>query len=92
MAESKGTVLLTGVNGYIGAVTAKAYLDDGYSVRGTSRSKERTLKQLGEALKTYIDEGRFDVYEVPDIEVPGAFDEAVKGKRSLEGMTQLCAN
>lgn len=81
MPNEKGTVLLTGVNGYIGAVTAKAYLDDGYSVRGTSRSREKTLKGLGEALKTYIDQGKFEVYEVPDIEAPGAFDEAVKGKR-----------
>lgn len=79
MPENERIVLLTGVNGYLGSVIAKAYLDNGYSVRGTVRSKERALKLLRVPFRDNIDEGKFTVYEVPDIELPGAFDKAVEG-------------
>lgn len=79
MSHGKGTVLLTGVNGYLGSVIAKAYLDDGYSVRGTARSKDKALKLLEGPFRKYIETGKFSVYEVPTIEAPGAFDDAVQG-------------
>ena len=70
-------VLVTGANGYIAARTAEAFLKAGYSVRGTVRSKS-SAKDLVDALSEYA--GRFELVEVPDITVPGAFDEAVKGE------------
>jgi nucleoside-diphosphate-sugar epimerase len=74
--SSKGIVLVTGVNGFIAARTAEAFLKAGYSVRGTTRSESST-QGLKDALSEYAD--RLEIYEVPDITVEGAFDEAVKG-------------
>ncbi|KAG8904135.1 methylglyoxal reductase (NADPH-dependent) gre2 [Tulasnella sp. 403] len=74
------TVLVTGANGYIAAHTVKALLDDGFSVRGTvrSRSKGEYLKNL---FVSYGD--RFEVVVVPDLTEPTAHDEAVKGVSAI---------
>ncbi|KAK3314275.1 hypothetical protein B0H66DRAFT_568139 [Apodospora peruviana] len=74
--SSKGLVLVTGVNGYIGGQSVAALLRAGYSVRGTARSA-KTTKPLFDALPEYAD--RLQIAEVPDITVEGAFDEAIKG-------------
>jgi nucleoside-diphosphate-sugar epimerase len=76
---SKGLILLTGVNGYVAAATAKIFLDADYSVRGTVR-RLNSAKPVEDALKEYTSSGKFTVVEVPDITTEGAFDEAVKGK------------
>lgn len=76
---TKGTVLVTGVNGYISAQVAAFYLEAGFSVRGTVRAKNASTNDILEALQEFVSDGRFDVVEVPDITVDGAFDEAVKG-------------
>ncbi|KAK3690475.1 hypothetical protein B0T22DRAFT_424359 [Podospora appendiculata] len=73
---NKGLVLVTGANGYIAARTVEAFLAAGYSVRGTARSRNSTHDTV-DALKAYAD--RLEIAEIPDITVPGAFDEAVKG-------------
>jgi hypothetical protein len=65
------------VNGYIASVTVGASLDAGYSVRGTVRRID-SAKTL-ERLQSYVDAGKLEIVEVPDITVEGAFDEAVKG-------------
>ncbi len=75
--SDKGIVLVTGANGYIAARTVEAFLKAGYTVRGSVRSKG-SAKQLLEALPEYA--SRVEIAEVPDITVPGAFDEAVKGQ------------
>ncbi|KAK0710645.1 hypothetical protein B0H67DRAFT_601619 [Lasiosphaeris hirsuta] len=74
--SNKGLVLVTGANGYIAAKTVEAFLHAGWSVRGTVRSI-KSAKGVIEALPEYADKLSFA--EVPDITVPGAFDEAVKG-------------
>ncbi|KAK3346428.1 hypothetical protein B0T25DRAFT_506859 [Lasiosphaeria hispida] len=76
MSDSKGLVLLTGANGYVSSRAVEAFLKAGYSVRGTVRSIASN-KALVDALAQYGD--KFTLCEVPDIIVPGAFDEAVKG-------------
>lgn len=80
---SKGLILISGVNGYIAAQTAKHFLDQGYSVRGTVRKLASAQPMMDGPLKEYADAGKFEAVEVPDITVHGAFDEAVKGKRVL---------
>jgi nucleoside-diphosphate-sugar epimerase len=75
--SSNGLVLVTGANGYIAARTVEAFLQAGYSVRGSVRSK-KSATELVEALSEYA--SRLEIAEVPDITVPGAFDEAVKGE------------
>lgn len=75
---TKGTVLISGVNGYIASQTAETFLKAGYSVRGTVRSLS-SAKGLQDVLKDYVESGKLSVVEVPDIIKSGAFDEAVKG-------------
>jgi len=72
------TVLVTGVNGFIAAHVADQFLEAGYNVRGTVRSKSKadTLYQLFD--KKY-GSGKFEAVEVPDMVQEGAFDDAVKG-------------
>lgn len=83
--SSKGVVLITGINGFIAAHTAKAFLDAGYSVRGTARSLAST-KGLEEVLKPYVSNGKLSFIEVPDITVSGAFDVAVKDVTAIVHM------
>ncbi|KAH6721156.1 putative NAD dependent epimerase/dehydratase [Leptodontidium sp. MPI-SDFR-AT-0119] len=78
-------VLISGVNGYIASQTAKSFLDAGYSVRGTARSLA-SASNLIRALQLYVDAGRFEVVEVKDIVVPGAFDETVKEVNAVAHM------
>ncbi|KAK7193181.1 hypothetical protein DPSP01_010022 [Paraphaeosphaeria sporulosa] len=76
---SKGTVLISGLNGFIAGVTAKYLLDNGYNVRGTVRKSSSATAIVEGPLKSYAESGALTVVEVPDITIPGAFDEAVKG-------------
>ncbi|KAF2444038.1 NAD(P)-binding protein [Karstenula rhodostoma CBS 690.94] len=80
---SKATVLISGLNGYIAAVTAKQLLDNGYHVRGTVRKSSSATPLVEGPLKAYAESGALSVVEVPDITVPGAFDEAVKGVTAI---------
>ncbi|KAH7354941.1 putative aldehyde reductase 2 [Rhexocercosporidium sp. MPI-PUGE-AT-0058] len=72
------TVLVTGVNGYLGMHVADQLLLDGYKVRGTVRDAGKT-----EWTKEYFDKkygaGNFEVAVVEDLAVEGAFDELIKG-------------
>jgi nucleoside-diphosphate-sugar epimerase len=77
------TVLISGVNGYIAAVIAKAFLDAGFKVRGTTRSKANTSALTEGALKEQFESGQFEVFEVPDITIPDAFDAAVSGVHAI---------
>jgi len=71
-------VLVTGVNGFIGSHVADQFLQAGYKVRGSVRKAPKA-----DGLKTFWDkkygQGKFEVVEVPEMAVKGAFDEAVKG-------------
>ena len=66
---------ITGVNGYIASRVAEAFLQAGYSVRGTARSKKSATALLT-ALSSHAD--KLEIVEVPDITAPGAFDAAVQ--------------
>lgn len=60
-------------------MAAKHFLDHGYSVRGTVRKLASANELVNGPLKDFADVGAFEIVEVPDITVDGAFDEAVKG-------------
>jgi nucleoside-diphosphate-sugar epimerase len=72
------TVLITGVNGYIGAQVADRLLSSGYRVRGTVRNPEKS-----QSLQATFDEkygpGKFELVKVENINEEGAFNEAAKG-------------
>ncbi|KAK0710011.1 hypothetical protein B0T26DRAFT_755132 [Lasiosphaeria miniovina] len=66
---------LTDASGFNAAVTVKAFLEAGHSVRETTRTKAST-NALADALKEYA--GQLEFVEVPDMTVEGTFDNAVK--------------
>ncbi|KAF3937826.1 Dihydroflavonol-4-reductase [Dactylella cylindrospora] len=76
---SKPIVLITGITGYIAGWVAKYFLDAGYKVRGTSRSKNSAQPLIDTLVSKGYSASDIEIYEVSDITVPGAFDEAVKG-------------
>ncbi|KAI5460974.1 hypothetical protein BGZ63DRAFT_388108 [Mariannaea sp. PMI_226] len=73
---NKRIVLVSGANGYIAGPVIRAFLEAGYAVRGTVRSKP-SANTIVNALAEYKDD--LEIVEVPDILASGAFDEAVKG-------------
>ncbi|KAH7312962.1 hypothetical protein BKA65DRAFT_600504 [Rhexocercosporidium sp. MPI-PUGE-AT-0058] len=75
--ESNGkTVLITGINGYIASVLGLQLLSAGYSLRGTTRRASSAEPLLKGPYSPYVD--RVKIYEVPDMTIDGAFDEAAK--------------
>ena len=71
------TVLITGVNGYIASTLGLALLQQGYTVRGTSRNPAHEAALRNGPYKPYS--SSFQYVHVPDITAPGAFDAAVTG-------------
>ncbi len=72
------TVLVTGINGYIGTHVADQLLLAGYRVRGTVRD-EAKAKTVRELFAGKYGEDRIATVIVADMSVPGAFDEACQG-------------
>ncbi|TVY75622.1 putative NADPH-dependent methylglyoxal reductase GRP2, partial [Lachnellula suecica] len=76
-ASNGKTVLITGIGGYIAGVLGHLLLTKGYNLRGTTRRAASLEPLLKGAYAPYAD--RIQIYEVPDMAVDGAFDEAAKG-------------
>lgn len=76
--EKGSTVLITGVNGFIGSHIADQLLQLGYKVHGTARTEGK-----GKWLIDYFDNkygaGKCKLFIVPDMAEKGAFNESVKG-------------
>jgi nucleoside-diphosphate-sugar epimerase len=89
--QPRPKVLITGINGFISAQVAAAFLRAGYSVRGSCWSRNPVPDQLLDALYREIPHGKdrgpsfVEVVEMEDITRPGSFDEAVKGKSISPG-------
>ncbi|GAA5907433.1 uncharacterized protein JCM6883_001207 [Sporobolomyces salmoneus] len=81
------TILVTGANGFIASHLVEQLLPFGYKVRGTTRSASKlsNLKKKWDAKYP----GQFEIAEVPDITVDGAFDDAVKG---VSGVAHVASN
>jgi nucleoside-diphosphate-sugar epimerase len=79
LAIPKGSlVVVSGANGYIASNVVDQLLLAGYHVRGTVRSKERA-SWMQDLLDQKYGSGKFELFEVPDMAAPGAFDDAVQG-------------
>jgi nucleoside-diphosphate-sugar epimerase len=79
MTESK-TVLVTGLSGFVAAHIGLDLLKKGYRLHGTSRSAKSLQPLLDGIYKPYAE--HIKIFEVPDITLDGAFDEAAKGRLS----------
>lgn len=78
-AISKGsTVLVSGVNGYLGSNVADQFLRFGYKVRGTVRDAEKNA-WVADLFQGEFGKDAFELVAVPDMAAEGAFSEAVKG-------------
>jgi uncharacterized protein YbjT (DUF2867 family) len=69
-------VLITGATGFVGAHLLNSFLSRDYHVKCTVRSKasaDKLMKTHGH----HADKISFAI--IPNIQAPGAFDEAVKG-------------
>lgn len=76
MVSSKPLVLLTGGNGFVGAHVLDHLLKANYQVRGTVRS----LEKAHFIEKKYADRKEdLSFIIVPDIQAPGALDQAIQG-------------
>ncbi|KAF8342433.1 D-lactaldehyde dehydrogenase [Amanita rubescens] len=79
-------ILVSGANGFIAVWLVRILLEQGYSVRGTVRSKEKGAF-LEDMFKSYGD--KFELVVVEDLTkvrsmLEGAFDEAVKGVDAIQ--------
>jgi nucleoside-diphosphate-sugar epimerase len=72
-------VLVTGATGFVAGHVTRQLLQRGYRVRGTVRDQTKAQWLIDDHFKSYADSGAFELVTVPDLSVPGAFDEAVKG-------------
>lgn len=73
-------ILITGANGLLASLLCATLLAAGYRVRGTVRSPARKHAWLADVFSaTYGSPGRFELFEVPDMAAPGAFEQAVRG-------------
>lgn len=71
-------VAVSGVNGFIGSHVADQALAAGFRVRGTTRSLRRG-GWAQEYFKNKYGSDVFELFEVPDMTVDGAFDSALDG-------------
>lgn len=73
-------VLVTGANGLLGSHVVDQFLRMGYKVRATVRNPSKETWATETFGKLYGKEN-FELVAVPEMEVDGAYDEVVKGKR-----------
>ncbi|PYI00319.1 NAD(P)-binding protein [Aspergillus sclerotiicarbonarius CBS 121057] len=71
-------VLVTGINGLVGSHVADQLLAHGYRVRGTVRNVQRCA-WVGDLFRRKYGDDAFQLVQVEDLLLPGAFDEAIKG-------------
>ena len=82
------TILVTGVNGLIGSHVADQILSAGYRVRGTVRSLAKS--SWAEPLfASRHGEGRFELFEVPDLAQDGVWDKPMKGVAGIVSVAGL---
>lgn len=78
MPSTKALVLLTGPNGFVGAHVLDSLLKNNYRVRGTVRSLSKATFFNAKYPQACL-AGDLTFVAVPDIQAPGALDEAAQG-------------
>ncbi len=72
-------ILVTGVNGLIGAHVAHLFLQRKYKVRGTVRNLSKSKWLVDDLFATDAANGSFELVVVEDMARPDAFHEAIRG-------------
>ncbi|KAM0281981.1 hypothetical protein ACHAQK_010662 [Fusarium lateritium] len=76
-------ILVTGATGFVAGHVTRQLLQRGYKVRGTVRDQAKAQWLIDDHFKSYSEDGSYKLVTVPDLSVPGAFDEAVKGVSAI---------
>ncbi|KAI0024480.1 hypothetical protein F4780DRAFT_603642 [Xylariomycetidae sp. FL0641] len=76
---TQGTILITGLNGYLAGRTAEACLKEGFRVRGTVRNLADGSKVKAALCDLGYRREDVEVIHVPDMTKPGVFDEPAAG-------------
>ncbi|KAG8706587.1 methylglyoxal reductase (NADPH-dependent) gre2 [Ceratobasidium sp. 395] len=84
-AITKGRVLLTGVNGFIGVQIARTLLQRGYKVVGAIREETR-IERLKDLFPSEIADSSLTFGIVPDITKPGAFDSVLSSNSPFDAV------
>lgn len=87
---SKGAVLVTGANGYIGQHVVDKLLQRGYPTIGTVRSLESSNKTFNNFKEKYPD-SEFVFECVPDVAIDGAFDELLKKHTEIKYVIHMAS-
>jgi uncharacterized protein YbjT (DUF2867 family) len=83
-------VLVTGVNGLLGANTADQFLEHGFKVRGTARSAEKG-QAVTKIFQDKYGKDKFELVEVADLAAEGALTEALKGVWTVFNLVMMRA-
>lgn len=80
----KGSVVLvTGATGFVASHITRQLLERGYKVRGTVRDVSKATWLTEESFSPLATPENLELVAVPDLAVPHAFDEAVKGVSAI---------
>ncbi|KAL1847265.1 hypothetical protein Daus18300_014000 [Diaporthe australafricana] len=84
-------IVVSGVNGYIGSHVADQALSAGFRVRGTTRSLDRNA-WVQQYFKSKYGSEVFELVEVPDMTIEGAFDSVLKGASGFSHVASDMSN
>jgi nucleoside-diphosphate-sugar epimerase len=79
MVSSKSLVLITGATGHVGSSTLVHLLRSGYRVRAAVRSQSKAAAILSRPRIAALPGANLSFVIVPDITLPGAYDDAMDG-------------
>ncbi|CAE6478862.1 unnamed protein product [Rhizoctonia solani] len=88
--SSKGRVLVTGINGFVGVQIARALNEHGYTIVGAVREESKTA-QLRKLLPQAVASGALTFGIVPDITTPGAFDEILSNGEPFDAVVHAAS-
>jgi NADPH-dependent methylglyoxal reductase len=72
------SILLTGATGMLGAVILEQLIRDGHKVNAVVRSLAKSQDAISQTYPSAVKSGQLTFTEIPDMTVPGSFDNAVQ--------------
>ncbi|KAL8365585.1 hypothetical protein RB595_004415 [Gaeumannomyces hyphopodioides] len=90
LAIPKGSlVLVTGASSYVATSVVLEFLTNGYRVRGTVRNRAKAAYFHKGVFEKYAQDGTLELVDVPDMAVPGAYKDSVKGVAAIINLATI---